>query len=325
MISFKATLVVLLVSLFVGCYEPLWNSVVQSVYKYENKNIKVFVGGASTGIGEQMAYEYARRGAHVALLSRRETVLKSVAKKCKALGAASTVIVTEDVSLGPSASKRALEKALHSPSFGGELDVLVLNHIIGMWDWWLPGNLLEKSADISAGNLNLLGSPNQNGNGVGGGFAFVEKMFQVNVFSYIYLATMAMPALTRSKGRLVVVSSGAGKMGLPKVAPYSATKFALHGFFDSLRIELDYKDIPVSLTMAVLGNIDTENNRENTKGDLQHIDRAPADECAKAIISAAGARQREVVYPYSQGLHIITKLRPWSMWLVDQILTKFAL
>lgn len=325
MISSKTALVACLVLLFAGCYEPLWNSIIQSVYTYEKKTVKVFVGGASTGIGEQIAYEYARRGAHVALLSRRETVLKRVAKKCMVLGAASAVVVTEDVSSGPIASKRALEKALRSPSFEGELDVLVLNHVIGMWDWWLPDDLLEASSDIGKSNIDVLGVHKQNKTGARGDFAFMEKIFKVNVFSYIYLATMAMPSLTRSQGRLVIVGSGAGKMGLPKVAPYSASKFALHGFFDSLRIELDYKDIPVSLTMAVLGNIDTESNRKNTEGDLQHIDRAPADECAKAIISAAGARQREVVYPYSQGLHLITKLRPWSMWFVDQILTKFAL
>ena len=319
----KTALLVLGVSLFLICFEPLWNAIVQSFYTYEKEEIRVFVGGASTGIGEQIAYEYARRGSHVALLARRKNVLKKVAEKCEALGAASAVIVAEDISLGQEASKRALEKALRSPGFGGELDVLVLNHVIGMWGWWLPENLSKRKNN--EGELDLLDGPNKHASGISGGFAFMEKMFQVNVFSYIYLATMAMPSLARNQGRLVVVGSGAGKMGLPKVSPYSSTKFALHGFFDSLRIELDYKNIPVSLTMAVLGNIDTETNRENTKGDLKYVTRAPADDCAKAIVRAAGARQREVIYPYTQGLHLITKLRPWSMWIVDQILMIFAL
>jgi short-subunit dehydrogenase len=66
-----------------------------------------------------------------------------------------------------------------------------------------------------------------------------------------------MPWLEASRGRLVVVSSAAGKLGLPRVAPYAATKHALHGFFDSLRHELREKASNVTVTMAVLGSIDT--------------------------------------------------------------------
>jgi len=279
--------------------EPLRTAVTQAIWydPAEMRGIKVIVTGASAGIGEQMAYEYARLGAHVALISRRESVLRNVAAKCLELGAASAVVVAEDVST-PEASERALRKVMNAPSFDGKLDILVLNHIIGWWAWWL-----DDGADS---------------------FDALERIFRANVFSYIYLSTLAMPALKESSGRLVVVSSGAGKMGLPKVAPYSASKHALHGFFDSLRIEIDYHAIPVSLTMAVLGNIDTASNRKATKGDLKLVKRAPADDCARAIVSAAGARQRQTFYPASQGLDVILKIRPWAHALVDRILRVFA-
>ena len=295
-----ATLPLAVALLILGGMEPLSDAVVQAVWydKSELRGARVFIGGASTGIGEQIAYEYSRLGAHVALLARREAVLQAVAEKCRALGAASAVVVAEDVST-PEAAERALRRALSSPSFDEKLDVLILNHIIGYWSWWLP-----------QGKSN---------------FDFLEKIFRVNVFSYVYLATLAMPRLVESSGRIVVVSSGAGKMGLPKVAPYSATKHALHGFFESLRIEIDYKKLPVSLTMAILGNIDTANNRENTKGDLQMVKRAPADDCARAIVRGAGARQRQIFYPHSQYLHAMVKLRPWAMGFVDRILMVFAL
>ena len=103
---------------------------------------------------------------------------------------------------------------------------MVLNHVLGMWGWWLPDQVtattksLLAPSDMSTGKFS---------------FEFAEKVFKVNIFSYMQLATLAMPALVQSKGRLVVVSSGAGKMGLPKVAPYSASKHALvisiHDFF----------------------------------------------------------------------------------------------
>merc|ERR1719460_3461153 len=84
---------------------------------------RVFVGGASTGIGEQLAYHYCQMGAHVALVSRRESVLQTVAERCRELGAALAVVVAADVSTPESASA-ALTKAMESEGFGGGLDVL---------------------------------------------------------------------------------------------------------------------------------------------------------------------------------------------------------
>ena len=142
----------------------------------------------------------------------------------------------------------------------------------------------------------------------------------MNVFSYIYLATMAMPALEKSGGRLVVVGSGAGLMGLPKVAPYSASKHAIVGFFDSLRLELAEKQSKVSVTVCHLGNIDTASNRENTKGDLKYVKHTPADSTAMAILRATATRQREIFHPIEQGLNLMPKLRPWIPGLLDKLL-----
>jgi corticosteroid 11-beta-dehydrogenase isozyme 1 len=273
----------------------------------------VFIGGASAGIGEQMAYRYSALGAHVALLSRRKAVLEKVATKCRELGAASAVVVAADVST-PSATAAALKTAIDSNSFDGKLDVLVLNHVLGMWSWWLPDPIAAPSGEL------LLTEPNAKS----GGFEYMHKMFQVNVFSYIYLATMAMPVLEQSGGRLVVVGSGAGLMGLPKVAPYSATKHAINGFFDSLRIELQHKRSPVSVTVAHLGNIDTENNRLNTGDDLQYVKHSPANTTAAAIVRAAATRQREIFHPIDQGLSLMPKLRPWIPGWIDQLLLVVA-
>ena len=297
----------------------LWESVSHHFDGFDAKNIegkRVIVCGASTGIGEQMAYKYCSFGAHVAILSRRREKLNTVAEKCRGLGAASVTIIVGDVSTVEN-SKRVLQEALESEGFGGEMDVLVLNHVIGIWGWWLPDDGMAGSA--------LLDGPNGKAKGVSGGFSFVEKIFRVNTFSYIYLSTMAMPVLEKSHGRIIVVSSGAGEQGLPKVAAYSATKHALHGFFDSLRIELKHKSIPVSISLGVIGNIDTEANRTNTGNDLKLIQRASKEECALAIIRAGEARERQFYHPKAQGIHIMPKVRPWMMDVMDTILLKIAI
>ena len=133
----------------------------------EIRGQRVFVGGASAGIGEQLAYHYCKMGAHVALLSRRESVLQTVATRCRELGAASAVVVAADVST-PEAAAAALTTAMKSEGFAGGLDVLVLNHIIGMWSWWLPDPI-----EAPPGELLLPGPVAKTG-----GFDLMRKMFE---------------------------------------------------------------------------------------------------------------------------------------------------
>uniref|UniRef100_A0A2K6JNI6 Hydroxysteroid 11-beta-dehydrogenase 1-like protein n=1 Tax=Rhinopithecus bieti TaxID=61621 RepID=A0A2K6JNI6_RHIBE len=78
-------------------------------------------------------------------------------------------------------------------------------------------------------------------------------LMQVNFLSYVQLTSRALPSLTDSKGSLVVVSSLLGRVPTSFSTPYSAAKFALDGFFGSLRRELDVQDVNVAITMCVLG------------------------------------------------------------------------
>ena len=112
---------------------------------------------------------------------------------------------------------------------------------------------------------------------------------------------------------------------LAKGCPISATKHALHGFFDSLRLELKHKEIPVSISLGVIGNIDTEANRKNTGNDLKLIKRASKEDCALAIIRAGESREPHFYHPKSQGLHIMPKVRPWMRDVMDMILLKIAI
>uniref|UniRef100_A0A8I5TLD2 Hydroxysteroid 11-beta-dehydrogenase 1-like protein n=1 Tax=Pongo abelii TaxID=9601 RepID=A0A8I5TLD2_PONAB len=106
----------------------------------------------------------------------------------------------------------------------GGLDYLVLNHIGGA-----PAGTRARSPQAT------------------------RWLMQVNFLSYVQLTSRALPSLTDSKGSLVVVSSLLGRVPTSFSTPYSAAKFALDGFFGSLRRELDVQDVNVAITMCVLG------------------------------------------------------------------------
>ncbi|NXI54544.1 DHI1L protein, partial [Chloroceryle aenea] len=225
---------------------------------------RVLLTGASAGIGEQMAYHYARLGAEIVLTARREAVLQKVVEKCLALGAKKTFYIPADMSF-PSEPEKVVQFAVQK--LGG-LDYLVLNHIgVTRFQMW-------------AGDVE-----------------YTRGLMQVNFFSYVALATAALPTLEKNKGSLVVVSSLTGKIPTPFTTSYSATKFALDGFFSSLRHELGMQKRNVSITLCILGVVDTEAALENIRGKV-HLSASPAPEAALAIIRGGATRAWEVFYPW---------------------------
>ncbi|NWW79184.1 DHI1L protein, partial [Climacteris rufus] len=225
---------------------------------------RVLVTGASAGIGEQIAYHYARFGAEMVLTARREAVLQKVMEKCLTLGAKKIFYIPADMS-SPSEPEKVVQFAVQK--LGG-LDFLVLNHMgTNRFQLW-------------AGDVQ-----------------YTRWLMQVNFFSYVALATAALPTLEKNRGSLVVVSSLTGKMPTPFTTSYSATKFALDGFFGSLRHELLMQQRDVSVTLCILGLIDTESALESIRGKV-HLSAWPAPEAALAIVRGGAARLPELFYPW---------------------------
>ncbi|XP_017599319.1 PREDICTED: hydroxysteroid 11-beta-dehydrogenase 1-like protein isoform X2 [Corvus brachyrhynchos] len=151
---------------------------------------------------------------------------------------------------------------------------------------------------------------------------FLDSVFftQVNFLSYVALATAALPTLEKNRGALVVVSSLTGKMPTPFTTSYSATKFALDGFFGSLRHELIMQKRNVSVTLCILGLIATDSALENIRGKV-HLSASPAPEAALAIVRGGAARAHEVFYPgWLQQLCCLWALFPSSS---NQVLRTF--
>ncbi|XP_061327791.1 11-beta-hydroxysteroid dehydrogenase 1-like [Pezoporus flaviventris] len=224
---------------------------------------RVIVTGASSGIGEQMAYHLARMEAHLLLTARTEAKLKKVVRRCLELGAASARYVSgsmEDATFPDVVVKEA------ENTWGG-LDMLILNHIGYSYFNYFDGDV-----------------------------GHIRKLLEINFLSYVAMTVSALPMLKESDGSIVVLSSMAGRIGTPFIAPYTATKFALEGFFSSLRQEFIMEKVNVSITLCVLGYIDTENAVRAVSHAVRHKP-APKEECALEIIKSGALRQRELYYP----------------------------
>jgi short-subunit dehydrogenase len=231
----------------------------------------VVITGASDGIGAELARQWAAaHGAQVALVlaARGAAKLEAVAADCKALGA-QTLVHTTDVSV--ESECRALMAAAMA-RFGG-IDVLVNN------------------AGMSA-HAELRETPD---------LAWTEQLMRINHWGSVWCTHAALPHLLARRGRIVAVSSLAGLVGVPGRTAYCATKFAMTGFFEALRVELE--EHGVSVTTAYPGVVATEIRRRgfNAAGSaagvsgLEEAGAMTVQTCARLILQAAESRQREVV------------------------------
>jgi short-subunit dehydrogenase len=136
----------------------------------------------------------------------------------------------------------------------------------------------------------------------------------VNLWGAVWCTHAALPHLKASGGQIVAVSSLAGLVGVPGRTAYSATKFALTGFFEALRTEL--KPTGVAVTTAFPGVVATRTRHRgfNARGEpagasaLKEDDAMSVEQCARLIIAAMNARQREVVMTARGKLGRILKL-----------------
>jgi short-subunit dehydrogenase len=228
-------------------------------------NQVVLLTGASVGIGREMALQLAAPGVRLALAARDAARLEEVAALCRAAGAEALVVPT-DVGIEGDC-ERAVERTV--AAFGA-LDTLVLNAGQDM------GVRLEDLEDASV----------------------LERIMRINYLGPAWMTRCALPHLRRRRGRIVVVSSLAGLTGVPTRSGYSASKHALHGFFDSLRIEL--RGSGVSVTLACPDFVRSEIHRRALGADGKAVGKSPlreertmsAADCARLILAAGAARRR---------------------------------
>jgi short-subunit dehydrogenase len=228
---------------------------------------RVWVTGASSGIGEALSVAFHEAGAKLILSARREDELKRVQTACG--GEAATRILPMDVT---QAFELPAKVQLALSMFDG-IDILVLNAGISQ-------RSRTRETDESV----------------------YRQLMEVNFFAPEAMARAVLPSMLAQKsGHIVVISSVAGKFGVPMRSGYSATKFALHGFFEALRAEEERNGVHV--TMVCPGYIRTDislsalrgDGGKHAKMDSELAHGMPADECAQRILRGIGRKKKEIV------------------------------
>ena len=242
----------------------------------------VVVTGASAGIGEELAVAVAARGADVVLAARDVAALERVASRCTSAGGRALVVPTDVAD--PAQCKALIEKTIAEL---GKLDVLVNNAGISMW---------ARFEDIT--DLTIF-----------------ERIMRVNYLGAVYCTHAALQHLKRARGLVVAVSSLTGKTGVPTRTAYAASKHAMQGFFDSLRIELLGTGVDV---LVVSPGFVASGIRSRALGpDGKALAASPRDErrdtmsleeCTSILVHAIEKRKREVVMTPKAKVGMFVKL-----------------
>lgn len=255
------------------------------------KNKVVVITGASSGIGKACAEEFAKRGATVILAARQFVTLCEITADLEKRFGIKALAVQTDVSLEEDCRHLITQAVL---TFG-KVDMLINSAGISM-------RALFNDLDMSV----------------------IRKVMEVNFYGTAYCTKFALPEILKSKGVIVGVSSAAGYRGLPGRTAYTASKFALNGFMESLRTELLNKDV---LVMVASPGFTSSNIRAtaldkdgNMHGDtnMEEGKMMSSEEVAERIVNGIAGRKRDLIMT-GQG-----KLAVWMNKLFPSLTDKLV-
>jgi short-subunit dehydrogenase len=256
-----------------------------------HENVTI-ITGASSGIGRELAYQLAEHGAWLVLGARDIDRLEAVAEVCRARGQRVLAIQTD-----VREETNCQRLVAHTVAEFGRIDSLINNAGITMWAPFEELHSLDP----------------------------LEQIMQTNYFGSVYCTYYALPHLKESHGRLVAISSLAGKTGVPTRSGYAASKHALAGFFSTLRIELADQDLSVTVVYPdfVASEIRQRafgpDGRPLLVSPVQEGKVMTAEACARLAIAGIAARKREVVMGRGRFLQY---LLPFVPNLIDRIARK---
>ncbi|WP_341228033.1 SDR family oxidoreductase [uncultured Arcticibacterium sp.] len=233
--------------------------------KLENK--VVWITGASSGIGEATAYEFGQHGCKLILSARRENELLRV-KENLALPDGHVMVLPMDVQ-NIEAFSSLTEKVIEH---FGHIDILFNNAGISQRSF-----VLETDIEV------------------------YKKLIDIDLISVIALTKTVLPYMVeRKSGHIAATSSVAGIVATPGRSGYAAAKFALRGFYDSLRAEVYKYNIGVTVVCPGYINTDISKNSLSADGskygkmDNNQINGLSSTECAKQIVKSISANKNEV-------------------------------
>lgn len=229
----------------------------------------LWITGASSGIGEALAYALARKNAKLILSARRKEELARVKGNCPAAAQADIRMLPLDLEKSDTL-RLSVDAAVQ---LFGHIDILINN-----------GGISQRSM-VAETSLSV-----------------DRKLMEVNYFGTVALTKHLLPHFIRRKaGHFITVSSVTGKFGTPYRSGYAASKHALHGFFDALRAEHHKDNIRVTMvcpgfirTPITLSALTADGSPLNKMDEAQYKGK-PVDWCARKIVSAI-EKNREEIY-----------------------------
>lgn len=228
----------------------------------------VWITGASSGIGEALASELIKRGAKIIISSPEVDKLRDMGNKFNSLRRGSAIVAPLDFMKGneiPGIAEKVITQT-------GRIDILINN------------------AGISQRSL-AVDTPVE----------VDRKVFEINYFGAITLTKAVLPYMIKNGGgSIAVTSSIAGKFGFPLRSAYSASKHALHGFFETIRLE--HKKENINVTIVCPGRIRTNISVNALTGegkpygvmDAGQAKGMSTEKCARKIINAVSKKKKEV-------------------------------
>jgi dehydrogenase/reductase SDR family member 7B len=257
------------------------------------KNKIVLITGATSGIGKALAFEFGHHGCKVAITGRREKELNEVKKELEKQSIECYAIVG-DVSIEADA-KRMVDESIH---YFGSLDILINNAGISM-------RALFQDIELSV----------------------FKKVMDINFYGTVYCTKYALPHILKTKGSVVGISSINGRRATPARSAYSASKYAMEGFLEAIRMEVMKKGVHVlsvcpgftasnirNTALTADGSVQGESPREEQK-------MMSAEETAQHIYKAVISRKRDLILTFQGKLAVW--LSKWMPGTMDKITYNF--
>ena len=251
------------------------------------KNKIVLITGASSGIGKQTAIEFAKLGSNIILVARTKNKLEQVENQLKQFNV-TTLVCPCDVSKKEQVenmSKIVLKKF-------NSVDILINNAGFAIY-----GSVFDLSIDE------------------------IESQMETNYFGMIYCTKLFLPLMIKQKsGHIVNVASVAASFGLPGIASYCASKFAMLGFSEGLKHELNGTGVGITVVSPIMVKTDFFEHPSFEKMPKYSPTSLSSKTVAKAIVKAANSSRLEIITP--SVVRIAVWLKHTFPYLINPILGK---
>ncbi|KOF02421.1 short-chain dehydrogenase [Roseivirga seohaensis subsp. aquiponti] len=253
------------------------------------KNKVVIITGASSGIGKALAIEFAKLGAHIVITGRNEARLNEVAEILDGMK-------TRNLCLQLDVAKEKDNEILVNETLNtfGKIDILINNAGISM-------RALFEEIEMDV----------------------FKKVMDINFYGTLYATKYCLPEILKTKGSIVGVSSINGYRGTPARTAYTASKYAMNGFMESLRTEVMHRGVHVLVACPGFTGTNIRNAALTADGTSQGESprdegkMMTAEEVAQGIIKAIQKRKRDIVFT-SQG-KLAVFLNKWMPGRMDKI------